>query len=371
MSVITSIRRQIQHWLLNVQRRVVSRVGKDAVNQVPEQSRENMGGKGLQEALDEQFGKGLQEALDEQFSKGLQEAIGSQSGRKLQDTINVGLRDRLKGALGNLLGNKLLGARGGLLGNTPQSVLEYSGCTFGGATEIRRITFSDGRVMRLLLVEGTQQSAIWLTDPAGDPPFPYLQLFDLAFYTTPLPERLLLIGGGAFVWPRHILHTYPQACLDVVELDEQIVNLARDWFGLQHLEKMYGPTGENRLHISVSDGRYFLESLSPQVHYDVILNDSFVAERPAESLMDDAAVALIHRQLQPGGMYISNIVSALLGSEAAVLNAILDVLCRYFAYVEVIPCTREEPEIPSNVVVIASDTQRSFPGTWLSCTGNV
>lgn len=259
--------------------------------------------------------------------------------------------------------------------------LEFSGMTLGGTTQIRTIDFSCGRQMRLLLVEDMQQSALWLDDPSGDPPFPYLQRFDLAFYETRAPEKsntsrqdnaakhLLLIGGGGFAWPHHILANYPSASLDVVELDEQIVTLARKWFYVDELERKFGPSGENRFHIYTVDGRSYLESLPTDKHYDVILNDCFIAHKPAGSLMDAAAAELIHAHLHTGGMYISNIVSALMGPQATILNTVISVLCTYFAFVDVIPCSLEEPTEPSNIVVIASDQQRSFPGTWMSCTG--
>ena len=276
----------------------------------------------------------------------------------------------LRSHLLTLLGKEMLGGR-----------LEFSGMTLGGTTQVRTIDFPSGRQMRLLLVEDTQQSALWLDDPHGDLPFPYLQRFDLAFYennaseknNTPrqnnAPERLLLIGGGGFAWPRHMLANYPRASLDVIELDEQIVALARKWFYVDELERQFGPSGENRLHIYTVDGRSYLEILPPNKRYDVILNDCFIAHKPAESLMDVSAAELIHAHLNANGMYISNIVSALMGPQATILNTVIHMLCAHFAYVDVIPCSLEEPTEPGNIVVIASDQQRNFPGTWMSCTG--
>ncbi len=247
--------------------------------------------------------------------------------------------------------------------------------TLGGTTQVRTIDFPCGRQMRLLLVEDMQQSALWLDNLSGDPPFPYLQRFDLAFYETNAPRQnnaakhLLLIGGGGFAWPHHMLATYPSASLDVVELDEQIVALARKWFYVDELERQFGPSGDNCFHIYTADGRSYLESLPSNKRYDVILNDCFIAHRPAESLMDVSAAELIHAHLHTGGMYITNIVSALMGPQASILNRVISVLCTHFASVDVIPCSLEEPTEPSNIVVIASDQQRSFPGTWMSCTG--
>ena len=276
----------------------------------------------------------------------------------------------LRSHLLTLLGKEMLGGR-----------LEFSGMTLGGTTQVRTIDFPSGRQMRLLLVEDTQQSALWLDDPYGDLPFPYLQRFDLAFYENNAPEknntpkqndaseRLLLIGGGGFAWPRHMLANYPSASLDVVELDEQIVTLARKWFYVDELERQFGSSGENRLHIYTVDGRSYLESMPPNKRYDVILNDCFIAHKPAESLMDVSAAELIHAHLNANGMYISNIVSALMGPQATILNTVIHMLCAHFAYVDVIPCSLEEPTEPGNIVVIASDQQRNFPGTWMSCTG--
>lgn len=263
-------------------------------------------------------------------------------------------------ARSNKDGTRVPRLAGALLG------LEAEYETLGGRTVVRT-TKEGGRRKRLLIVRGTQQSALWLDDPFGEPPFPYLRLFDRTFCARPRPRNILMIGGAGYSWPRHALSAHPEIKLTVVEIDPMMNVIAHSWFFLDVLEQRHGPRGDGRLQLIVSDGASHLESCaSAGVRYDAILNDTFVASRPAHSLMDDHAASLIHRCLTPGGVYLCNIVSALAGPEATVLNDMVDLLAAHFAQVSVVPCSLEHLEDPSNNIVIASDGEHLFPGTWMT-----
>lgn len=239
----------------------------------------------------------------------------------------------------------------------------------GGRTVVRDGR-ERGRDIRLLLVRGTRQSAMWLDDPFGECPFPYLQKFDLTFAAEPVPQRVLLIGGAGYAWPRHVLATRPEVRLTVVEIDPEMNRLARAWFCLDELERRHGPEGDGRLELVVARGLDFLrECAAAERQFDAIANDTFIASSPTRSLLSAESARLVRSCLAPGGVYLANVVSALAGPEAAVLDGVCEAYGGEFGQVSVVPCTQGNPTYVTNSVVIASDSGLSFPGTWLTVAG--
>jgi predicted membrane-bound spermidine synthase len=107
------------------------------------------------------------------------------------------------------------------------------------------------------------ESATYVDD--GEPYLlEYYGYYDLALAAAPKVERTLLIGGGAFSYPRHQLAQHPDSVTDVVEIDPDLVDVARTTFALRD---------DPRMNVIVEDGRTFLNS--SQERYDAILIDAF------------------------------------------------------------------------------------------------
>ena len=75
------------------------------------------------------------------------------------------------------------------------------------------------------------QSAINLRRPFR-PCDTYIRLFFTTFLSQPRAKRVLIIGLGGGVWPLLIRHYFPSTVVDVVELDETVIELACEFFGL-------------------------------------------------------------------------------------------------------------------------------------------
>ena len=75
------------------------------------------------------------------------------------------------------------------------------------------------------------QSAIDLRQPFR-PCDIYIRLFFTTFLCQPNPKRVLIIGLGGGVWPLLIRHSFPSTIIDVVEIDETVIALAIEFFGL-------------------------------------------------------------------------------------------------------------------------------------------
>lgn len=203
--------------------------------------------------------------------------------------------------------------------------------------------------MRLLLVDGAMQSAQYL-DPLlqEELAFEYMREFEWAFRLHPAAQRVLLIGGGGFAYPRFFLKKYPEKSIDVVELSPTIVEIARDYFGLCALEAQY----PDRLRVIVGDGHRYLENTI--IKYDAILNDAYVGYKSSASMQ--ASAQLFHHCLTDGGLYAANMVTALRGLHSIQMRRERKNFQKVFAYTFLMQCDDEiSPFVPQNNIFFASD----------------
>lgn len=232
--------------------------------------------------------------------------------------------------------------------------------------------------MRLLLVDGAMQSAQYLDPLRPDElAFEYMREFEWAFRLHPSAQRVLLIGGGGFAYPRFFLKQYPEKSIDVVELSPTIVEVARDYFGLRALEAQYS----DRLRVIVGDGHRYLEKLSAtfaatdasvrvanagdreahtaaeedSLRYDAILNDAYIGYKSSASMQ--ASAQLFHQCLTDGGLYAANMVTALRGLHSIQMRRERKNFQKVFAYTFLMQCDDEiSLFVPQNNIFFASDT---------------
>lgn len=84
------------------------------------------------------------------------------------------------------------------------------------------------------------------------------------------PRRILLVGLGGGSLAKFLLHHYPEAQIDAIELRETVVAAAQDFFGLPE---------DPRLHIEVADAAWFINHSDESRYgeYDLIMVDAFVS----------------------------------------------------------------------------------------------
>lgn len=242
----------------------------------------------------------------------------------------------------------------------------------------------DGEPVRVLNVGGMYQSATFLDDRYTELVFEYDRLFDRMFDAGIPVARVLMIGGGGYAYPKHFIATNPDARLDVVEIDPKITQIAQRYFFLDRLIEEYGTEETGRLGLVTADGRAYLDDLAAALgagpggdavargrasygdgfggRYDVVINDSFRGKSPAPALATAEAARSAHACLNPGGMYLANVVSAVEGDGAAFLRAVVATFGSVFKNVYVVPCGKDELADRDNNVVIATDGEYRFKG---------
>ena len=183
---------------------------------------------------------------------------------------------------------------------------KYSRVQIFGATD-----GNTGRPIRAMSIDPYfVQSVIYLD---GDDLFAkYNRYYHLLRHIRPDFRTALMIGGAGYTFPQNYLRTYPGALIDVVEIDPQMTEIARQYFRLED---------DPRLKIIHEDGRVFLNR-SESAAYDAVFMDAFGSLFSVPYQLTTAeAVKNISRVLDDDGVVIFNIGSAIRGESSRFLQA--------------------------------------------------
>lgn len=223
-----------------------------------------------------------------------------------------------------------------------------------------------GEPVRVLRQGGVYQSATYVGARRFEPVFAYQRGFERAFAVEDELRRAhghgirraLAIGGGGYAWPKYALTRHGRLALDVVEIDPAITRAARRWFFLDELERRAG----ERLRVITADGRAFLEehAASAAPRYDLIVNDTFSGREPVRELATLEAARAAKACLAPGGLYLSNVVSAADGADLAFLRDETATLSVVFAHVSIVSAADDVWGGEDNYLLIAADAPYAF-----------
>lgn len=200
-----------------------------------------------------------------------------------------------------------------------------------------------------LTLNGFTQSC---TDPEGNPSFGNVsemaEVVNGAFTASLRPEsfRALLLGAGAGDIPKKILSTIE---LDIVEIDPQIVTLAREYFN-------FSPSVSQ--HITIEDGRRFLRKT--QNVYDVILFDAYAGGTMPPHFLSTEFFRLVSSALKPEGVLVMNIGGRPSGDDG-LLMSIMRTAKNIFPSVAVTAVNPENNERLQGMILYAARHQNYVP----------
>jgi spermidine synthase len=203
--------------------------------------------------------------------------------------------------------------------------------------------FGTGRKTLNLMFDPTAlQSAIFL-EGEDDLVFDYTKMFRLAGHFNPDLKKSLLIGGAAYTYPRDYLKKYPNALLDVVEIDEQLTELAKKYFRL---------TDDPRLTIFHEDGRTFLNNNNNK--YDVIFMDAFqsISTIPYQ-LTTEEAVQKMYDSLNDNGIVMVNMITGIEGDKGKFLRAEYATFKSIFPQIYILRAGNVRAEDKQNLMLVA------------------
>jgi len=171
------------------------------------------------------------------------------------------------------------------------------------------LVVDEGVNSRWLRFNNHVQSIINLSPPYDSNT--YINSFELARIFKPKLARVLFIGGGGAIGPRKFITQYPDVKVDLVEIDPVVVDVSRDYFHL---------APDQRLNVYVEDGRRFVRRATGR--YDVVILDAFtVGGQIPFHLTTQEFMREIRDILEPDGVFLANITSALEGPRSRILRS--------------------------------------------------
>jgi len=135
----------------------------------------------------------------------------------------------------------------------------------------------------------------------------YVDGFHLAPLLGPFPSgagRALFLGGGGALGPSQFARAYPEIDIDVIEIDPDVAEFARAYFGFET-----GP----KVHLLVEDAANFVAR--SDARYDVVVVDVYDDGNP--KLLGASFLSSLRERLAPNGVLCMNITGASKGPHSA------------------------------------------------------
>ena len=206
----------------------------------------------------------------------------------------------------------------------------------------------DGREM-IALSKGRFTESVGYKDGVGMPG--YYNYYDLAFHFNPGINKVLMIGGGGYIYPKYFLDKYPDKRMDVVEIDPAMTTLAEKYFGLKPVPQ---------LRIYHQDARNYI-GRTPE-KYGAVLIDAFDSDLTIPfQLTSLEAIERYYGITGAEGMVIINIIGQIQGEPGRFLRAEYETFKSVFPYVQLYPNRRDELSRLQNVILVAS--KKELPDT--------
>jgi len=143
--------------------------------------------------------------------------------------------------------------------------------------------------------DGARQSVV----KPGDPDhleLPYAKVAMIGLAMPARVQRVLVVGLGGGSLPSFLRKHYPAAEIDAVDIDPEVIKVAKEYFGFREDASM-------RAHLA--DGRGFIESVRRP--YDIIFLDAFGSDSVPERLTTMEFLRAVRRALAPDGVVVGNI----------------------------------------------------------------
>ena len=159
-----------------------------------------------------------------------------------------------------------------------------------------RLFVTDDGDLRFLRADNIWHTLMFKSDPQGRG-LPYTDYIDLALLYKPDIRNVLVIGLGGGTLPKRFVRDYPHVNVEAVEIDADVVKIAKKYFSVQE-----GP----RLKIFTSDGRQFLRRSKKK--YDLIVLDAYYADTVPFFLTTKEFFTIVRTHLTPDGVFVNNTV---------------------------------------------------------------
>ena len=131
--------------------------------------------------------------------------------------------------------------------------------------------------------------------------FEYAKMTFAGLLLKPEPRRILIAGLGGGSLPMSLAALYPEARIDVVEIDQAVVNVARDFFDFEE---------SDGVRVFVNDARVFVKRAGlMEERYDFVILDAFTGDYIPEHLLTQEFLEEVRAVMTPDAVLVANTFS--------------------------------------------------------------
>jgi len=179
----------------------------------------------------------------------------------------------------------------------------------------------------------------------------YADFFRLTdYFQTETSKNVLMLGGGAFIFPQYYNNMHPDVSVDVVEIDPALPGIAKKYF-------KFSPN--KNLTVHTDDARRYLEKTNQK--YDHIYLDVFTsAANIPFHLTTTEFFDTLSGSLTEKGYLAFNIVSAVTGEKSKMYKSIAKTIQQHFKQIYIFPVNNSEKsgDIQNITFFASNDPQR-------------
>lgn len=174
--------------------------------------------------------------------------------------------------------------------------------------------------------------------------FDYLKFYRMVEYFNPGINSALMLGGCNYSYPRDFLNSFPNASMDVVEIDPKMTEISKKYFNLQENPRM------NIIH---EDARIFLNKNDKK--YNAIFSDTFNSNDSIPyQLTTLETVKREYQSLNNNGIFLANIIGSINGKRSEFLRAEYKTYQQVFPQVYLFPVANPDSDSEfQNIMLLA------------------
>lgn len=174
-------------------------------------------------------------------------------------------------------------------------------------------------------------------------------------------KRALFLGAGAFGMPCEVSREFPNADVDVVEIDPAVIEAGHKFFNLEKHPKVQAHASDARSFVRKSDHKW-----------NLVFGDAYNGVRAIPpQLASKEFFKQVSDHLAPGGVFLMNVITAVDGPKAELLAGMLATLREVFPHVNAFPVHGGGPSAQNVILMASADdwkpllTERTYvAGSW-------
>jgi predicted membrane-bound spermidine synthase len=164
-----------------------------------------------------------------------------------------------------------------------------------------------------------------------------------------VPLRVLFLGGGGYTFPRFMEVKYPEAEINVVEIDPEVTQIA---------EKYLGISKESKIQTFNEDARWFVINFKEREYFDMIVGDVFNDLSVPYHLTTKEFTLQLKKVLKTDGLFLVNLIDSF--KKGAFMPSYIRTLEEVFGKgnVQLMTLTPDYDKIGISTCVVVASPQR-------------